>query len=344
MKWKDFKKHIDQDPIASLYLFTGREKYLAHIAYKTLEDKLVEPNFKSLNLTTFHDKGFDISKFHDAVETLPFMAEKRLIVIKEPVFLGTQNKGASKELEEQVLQTIEGLSSEVCVVFLSSKVDARKKLVKTIKKQGKHFEFDALQEGELLRWIKRKINKEEVEMDQSALNYFVANIDYLGRNQSKTLFDIENEVNKLIYYTKNKGKIIKEDIDQITSKSFENDIFKVMDAIERKNEREGLRQMEELIYQGEPILKILATLSNQMKNVLKAKELSAMGYTSKAIAKRIGIHPFVATKSIKQSANYSKKQLIDFINYITDVDAKIKTGQIEDRLGIELIVLGLCKK
>lgn len=343
MKWKEFKKHVQQDDIASLYLFTGGEKYLIDLAYKTLEKKMVDPNFKSLNLTTFHDKDFDLAKFQDAVETLPFMAEKRLVVVKEPLFLGTQKKGTSKEEEESVLQCISNLPDQVCVIFLSSKVDARKKLVKTIKKQGEHFQFDPLQENELLRWIKGKISKGKIEVDASTINYFVANMDYLGRNRSKTLFDVENEVNKLIQYTKNKGRVTQEDIDQITSKSFENDIFKVMDAIEKKNQRDGLRRMDELIQQGEPVLKILATLSNQMKNVLKVKELSGKGYTSKAIAKRIGIHPFVATKSLKQSRNYSEKQLIGFINYITNIDAKIKSGQIEDLLGIELIVLELCK-
>ncbi len=343
MKWKEFKKHIQQDEIASLYLFTGAEKYLIDLAYKTLEKKLIDPNFKSLNVTVFHDKDFDLAKFQDAVETLPFMAEKRLVVVKEPLFLGTQKKGASKEEEEQVLQCISNLPKQVCVVFLCSKVDARKKLVKTIKKEGEHYQFDSLQESELLRWIKGKINKEKIEVEAAALNYFVANMDYLGRNQKKNLFDVENEVNKLIHYTKNKGRVTQQDIDQITSKSFENDIFKVMDAIEKKNRREGLRRIDELIQQGEPVLKILATLSNQMKNVLKVKELSAKGYTSKAIAKRIGIHPFVATKSLKQSRNYTEKQLIGFINYITDIDAKIKSGQIQDLLGIELIVLELCK-
>ncbi len=343
MKWKEFKKHVQQDDIASLYLFTGAEKYQIDLAYKTLEKKLIDPNFKSLNVTTFHDKDFDLAKFQDAVETLPFMAEKRLVVVKEPLFLGTQKKGSSKEEEERVLQCISDLPDQVCVIFMASKVDARKKLVKGIKKQGTHFQFDPLQESELLRWIKGKMKKQGVEIDPAGLNYFVANLDYLGRNRTKTLFDVENEVNKLIHYKKPEGRVTSEDIDKITSKSFENDIFKVMDAIEKKNRREALRQMEELIYQGEPVLKILATLSNQMKNVLKVKELSKKGYTSKAIAKQIGIHPFVASKSLKQSRNYSEKQLIGFINFITEKDAKIKTGQIEDFLGIELIVLELCK-
>ena len=343
MIWKEFKKHLQQDNIASLYLFTGGEKYLIDLAYKTLEKKLIDPNFKALNLTIFHDKDFDLAKFQDAVETLPLMAEKRLVVVKDPLFLGTQKKGTSKEEEERVLEVIHNLPPAVCVIFLSSKVDARKKLVKTIKKQGEYFQFDPLQESELLRWIKGKMNKEKIEVEKSTLNYFVANMDYLGRNRTKTLFDVENEVNKLIHYTRNRGRVTQKDIDLITSKSFENDIFKVMDAVEKKNKREALKQMEELIYQGEPVLKILATLSNQMKNVLKVKELSGKGYTSKVIAKRIGIHPFVATKSLKQSRNYSGKQLIGFINYITDIDAKIKSGQIEDLLGIELIVMDLCK-
>ncbi len=343
MKWKEFKKHVQQEDIASLYLFTGGEKYLSDLACKTLEKKLIDPNFKSLNMTTFYDKDFDLSKFQDAVETLPFMSEKRLVVVKEPLFLSTQKKGTSKEEEDSVLRCIKGLPDQVCVIFLSSKVDARKKIVKAIKKQGRHFQFEPLQESELLRWVKGKVNKEKIEVDASTLNYFVTNMDYLGRNRSKNLFDVENEVNKLIQYCKKKGRITQEDIDDITSKSFENDIFKVMDAIEKKNQRDGLCRMNELIQQGEPVLKILATLSNQMKNVLKVKELSSKGYTSKAIAKRIGIHPFVATKSIKQSRNYSEKQLIGFINYITNIDAKIKTGQIEDLLGIELIVLELCK-
>jgi len=88
----------------------------------------------------------------------------------------------------------------------------------------------------------------------------------------------------------------------------------------------------------------MVTLSNQVKNILSAKLLLEEGYNSKMIASKIGIHPFVAQKCADQSRHYTIRQLKELLNHFLEMDHMIKSGKINDRLALELLIVEMCRK
>lgn len=85
------------------------------------------------------------------------------------------------------------------------------------------------------------------------------------------LQDLINEIRKQIEYATEGGTITKESIDLLTIKQVESVIFDLTDHLGKKNTKEAMRVLENLLYAKEPIQKILITLYNHFKKLYFTK-------------------------------------------------------------------------
>ena len=83
--------------------------------------------------------------------------------------------------------------------------------------------------------------------------------------------DLINEIRKLIEYVLPNGKIEKEDIDKLTIKKLESVIFDLTDSLGKREIEKALEVLKNLIYEKEPIQKILITLYNHFKKLYFVK-------------------------------------------------------------------------
>ena len=63
------------------------------------------------------------------------------------------------------------------------------------------------------------------------------------------------------------GTITKKDVDNLAIKTLDSNIFDLTDNLGKKNIQKALNILDELIYQKEPIQKILITLYNHFKKL-----------------------------------------------------------------------------
>ena len=79
----------------------------------------------------------------------------------------------------------------------------------------------------------------------------------------------------------------------------------------------------------------------QFRLLIQVKELQEDTLPPDAIARQLGLHPFVAKKIGEQSRNFSLAQLETIYRRLLDIDVEIKTGQTSDVLALDLLVAGL---
>ena len=163
--------------------------------------------------------------------------------------------------------------------------------------------------------------------------------EYAKNNNAFLSNQFENENNILAHY-KTTGKEI---IDKLSPKKLENDIFKLIDEIGNKNSSHAMKIVTDMILEGESVLGIFAMVSKQFKLVIQARQLQVQGYTSKTIAEKIGAHPFVVTKALKQGKQFNDEVIVDMLNFILESDYKIKNGLIKDNLAVEILVSKYCQ-
>lgn len=344
MNYKDVLKGIKQNQIKNLYLFYGEETYLLEETIKLIRQHILLPEFESLNLNIIEGKNFTVNSLIDDCETLPFMSDKKIVIVKNSEIFHGKKKVLGEADEKKLIEYLYDLPKSTCLIFREGEtVDARRKLIKEIKKNGVLVQFSKLSEVELSRWIVKTIKKQGKTINYKELSYLTSQFDYFGKNAEQCMLDIKNEINKLVAYMGEDVEVQKIHVSAVISLKFQNDIFKLLDAIALKNLEESLKRLDYMLSDGEPVMKLLFMLSKQIKNILVVKDLYDEGYSPKLIATKAKIHPYVVAKHIGQIKYFSVGKLKELLNYSVKVDSSIKAGKLPERIAIELLVVEMCK-
>ena len=175
IKAGDFKK---------VYLLYGQERYLI----KQYRDKLIKAMVNegdSMNFSSFEGDGINQKEIIDLAETLPFFADKRVILIEDA--------GIFSKAGDELGEYLKGSPESTHFIFVEESVDKRSKLYKAAAKCGNPVEFKEQTDETLARWIGMRIRKDGKGMSQAAYNSFI----------EKTGTDMENidkELEKLLLY------------------------------------------------------------------------------------------------------------------------------------------------
>lgn len=141
---KMLMEDIKNRQFKNAYLLTGEEVYLRDQYKKRLRNALLDPE-DTMNAASFEGKGIDPGAVIDLAETMPFFAERRVILIQDSGFM----KHACPELADYIPK----IPDSTCLIFTESEVDKRGRLYKAIKKSGRVAEFKRQDERTLMRWI-----------------------------------------------------------------------------------------------------------------------------------------------------------------------------------------------
>lgn len=305
-----------------IYLLFGEEAYLR----KQYRDKLKEAIIGDDNMNYHYYEGKDISigEVIDQAETLPFFAQRRLIVL--------ENSGFLKSGGEQLAEYFASPAQTTYFLLVEAEVDKRSKLYKTVTAKGCAVEFAVQDENTLKRWVLGMVKKENKKISEGSLNYLL----------EKTGTDMENirkETEKLFCYCMNKEVITEKDIEEICTKRIGNHIFDMVSAIADKKQKQALELYYELLAQKEPPMRILFLIARQFNLLLQVKELRGKGYQNKAIGEKIGLPGFIAGKYVTQAARFQTEELRAAVEACVEAEEAIKTGRINDNMSVEMLII-----
>ncbi|KPU27916.1 DNA polymerase III subunit delta [Caloranaerobacter sp. TR13] len=340
MSYKQILNDIKNNDLKRVYLIYGKENYLIDWIINEIKEKYIDKNFESLNYVHLDGKEVGVDSIVNACETLPFMSDKKIVIIENLVFL-TGGKLNDKEDEQRLNEYISKVSNFTCLIFVvrEEKIDNRKKLVKNIKKVGQVIELSKIKGEDLARWVSKTFSKYNKKITQKDIMYFIENTGYLEYSSNKTLYDLENEIIKTCNYLGCREQVKTEDIDKVLVRSLENNIFKLVDSVGQKRTDRALTLLNEMILNNEPIQLILHMVIKQIRLLFMAKLLEGKGYSQGVIAQKLGVQNFVVKKLIEQSRNFEIEELQSAFERCLKIDESIKKGQIENRLALEMLIV-----
>lgn len=314
--------HIKENNFQNVYLLYGEERYLKRQYTEKLKKALVGDD--TMNVHFYEGKDVPVTEIIDLAETMPFLAERRVIFLSD--------SGLFKSGGEQMAQYLEAPNETTFFVFTESEVDKRSKLFKTVSSKGCAVEFTAQDETTLKRWIGGLLAKEGLKITESTVLLFL----------SKTGTDMENiqtELEKLISYCLGKGVVTSEDVETICTTRLQDRIFDMTEAVARKQTSVALSLYYDLLALKVSPLQILSMLSRQYNLMLQAKELKKRGVPDREIASKIGVPPFVVSKYLSQASKYKSSDLRNALERCAQADQDVKTGLMNDKMSVELIIL-----
>lgn len=351
MTYKELNKQIKNRNLVPVYLFYGEEEYLIDYFVENIKKTFIPKEVESLNFATLDGERIDLEDIYNACETLPFMSEKRVVVVKNLNIFSRKgrnvkaeknfDKNDRKKLEEYIAY----LSDDICLIFLEKgkKADKSKKIVKKINDIGGLIEFNKLTGRDLDNWIKKSFKEQNKNISKTNINYLIQASAYFDRNAHKTLYDLKNEIIKLTTYLGNRKEIKTQDIDNIVAKSLERNIFKLLNSISEKNVNNSLKIFNEMYMLNEPIQLILHMIIRQFRLMLMYKVLKAKGYYENDISKKMKVKFYEFNKIKNYSRNFSMDQLEKGLNLCLKVDKYLKTSSMNEKLLMEMLLINLCK-
>ncbi len=324
---KRIKNDIENKTFARVYLLYGPESYLRLNYTKRLCDAIV-PESDAMNRLDLEGDNVRESEIIDFAETIPFFAERRLVRIKDS---GLMKTGA--ELLPDYMKSIPG---HAVLVFCETEADKRSRLYKAIKNAGYISEFGEQNEETLMKWAAGLLGKSDLRISAN-------NMKYLLSRTGRDMNHISLEIDKLANYCHGKTVVEKQDIDSIIGTQIENHIFDMIEAVTGGNQRRALDLYSDLLALKEPPMRILYLIARQYNQLLIIKELMAEGNSSALIAQKSGIHPFAVRKLSGIAGKFSSSDLKQAVSACVAMEEAVKTGQIGDRLSVELILLGAAR-
>jgi DNA polymerase-3 subunit delta len=282
--YRSFIKEINSGEIKKLYLLYGQESYLLDKGLEEIKSRAVT-GLEEINYMVFDNKNMDIDELRNACETLPFGSEKKLIVVKDFSGLKTKSKKGEGDKEEkaenlgaEIIPLINNLAEDTCLVFSSKgDVDKRKKLYKDINKKGSVYEFKRIDKVDLKQWIIRFFKNEGKAVGVEVLEYFMQNIGYFDKNSESNMYNIQNEMEKILAYMGEEKEVSMGSIKALINEPPENDVFKLIDACLEGDISNSLKIYSDLLLRGESTYSIIGLISWGIKNIIKIKELKEEG-------------------------------------------------------------------
>ncbi len=305
-----------------MYLLYGEEAYLRRQYRDRLKEAMVGSD--TMNYHYYEGKDIPLGAVIDQAETLPFFADRRLVVL--------ENSGLFKSGGEALAEYLSAPAQDTYFLFVEAEVDKRSRLYKTLQAKGCAVKFDIQDEDTLKRWILGMVKKENKKISQPALNFLL----------EKTGTDMENirkEMEKLFCYCLDREALREEDIDEICTKRIGNHIFDMVSAIAEKKQRQALELYYELLAQKEPPMRILFLIARQFNLLLQVKELRGKSLPNKAIGEKVGLPGFIAGKYVAQASRFRAEEIRDALEACVTAEEDIKTGRLNDHISVEMLIV-----
>ena len=324
-----------------VYLFYGTEKFLINFLIEETKKKFVNPGFESMNYIYMDGQKVNFSDIENANETLPFMAEKKVVIVEDYSVLMKKSR-EDDEAEERMTEYIKNPNTSSILIFLlnTDKIDGRRKIFKALKKHAQVIELNKLTGNEPSGWIEKHLREKGKKISRSGVEKIIEYTGYFDNEGDTDLLSLKNEIKKLADYTGDRDTVTSEDIEAVITKSLQSSIFNLVDAIADKNLSKSVRNLENMLESGGVVPVILHMIARQFRMIYSVKLYINRGYTQGAVRDKMNIrYDFIMNKLVKQSRNFSVESLEKAIKDCADLDLEMKTGKIEERLGLEKLII-----
>jgi DNA polymerase-3 subunit delta len=320
----------------NIYLFHGPDNYSA--AQKLLHwKKEFEKKFGDLNIQVLNGKELTAGAYNEAVSTLPFLGDKRMVIIED--FL----RDGDEEAQKSITDLLEGTPDHCVVVFIErGKADARTSIFKRLTKIGHATPFNDRDPHELVEWVKSESAKKGLRIGHREAGILA---DHVGPD----LWQMSQEIEKLSLYGIDKT-VDDKAIEELASRNVSSNIFKLTDYLAQKDVRMSLRTLDDLIRSGEAMMLIFHMIVRHFRIIIGIKDCTDKKYPQDKISALTGLHPFVVKKGIPQAKGFPAERLARIYRGLLQIEidtksSRIKTtagDQTELRLSLERLIVQLC--
>lgn len=321
---------------SSCLLMCGQDETLIKEYANRVIDKCLDDNFRELNLVKFDGNSMTFDGLMNACETLPFMSDKKVVVVQRAKFLRDDSDSAAAEVYKKFEKYADQIPSSCMLVmyyvFDSKREKPSKKLAK-LDKKVMVAKIDKMKGVALEGKVKSLFDDRGRDIGKVELRLLCSLLD-------NNMGIIENEVEKLIMYTHGR-EITKKDIADLFPKASDDDVFDMVDFLSQKRVEKAIESMNELVFKGEKIPYVLYMIERQFKILFGIKLGMEKKKDKNTLVRELGLHPYVCEKLMTLSKKFTLAQIERAIELCLDSEEKMKSTSLDQITEMELLMISI---
>ncbi|MCS7046380.1 MAG: DNA polymerase III subunit delta [Gemmataceae bacterium] len=260
-----------------LYVVHGDEPFLKRLVLRSIR-RLVLGDAESEGAASVHagDQA-TLADVMDDLDTLPFFAPRRLVVVEHADRFVTQYRA---QLEKAVLS----LPATATLVLEVKSWKANTKLAKLVDSAAtigctapKRYQLPAW----CASWAKTQYHK---QMPMAAAQLLV---ELAGTEMGV----LDQEVRKLAVSVGERGQINTADVDRLVGLGRVEKVFAILKAVAERRPGDALRLLDRHLEQGDEVLRIVGALTHQLRQLARAARLATQKMSLSAAMEKAGIDP-----------------------------------------------------
>lgn len=263
MDGSDFGKLTGSLP--NVLLFSGEEELLKQRALATLRAKYLPEGFEAMAEADF-DGLAAFRDIRDAAETLPFMCERRLVVVRDSQYTAAQKGPGARGSESDTDALAEYLphvpDTTVLVFYCTGKADTRLKVPKAIAKLGGQVDFPLQSAEKLASICIASVARSGKKLSKAAAERLV---EYTGRQ----MLAVRSAVEKLAAFVGERKEITTGDVEAAITPNTEAAINLLANAVMAGHADEAARLLRTQLEAGETPVGLLAYIAAAFRSRLK---------------------------------------------------------------------------
>lgn len=339
IKETELKQRIAQGQFSNVYFFYGPDHFFIVKYAKAIIKKVVAKQFESFNLQWFHGDKLVMDELQEAIESLPMMAKYKCVVVQN-----LNMDALSKADYAQLKDILKFLNETTILIFFADKIvyDVKrssrfKTITNQISKAGVVCEFQTKNKDDLKRALCEKARKASMELDMDVADYM---IDRCSMNYAILMKELE----KIIDYVNgcNQGReITKQIIDTCCIPSMESTVFQLASAIIKRKYQEAFSILDELFFQRQEPIAILAVLDMCFYDIYRGKLAYEQRIPMEQVKADFEYSPerkFAIENGMRDSRSYSTAQIRTFLDILTQSDVQLKSTKADGRLVLEQMI------
>jgi DNA polymerase-3 subunit delta len=312
-----------------LYFLHGKERYLLDRAVDLLRARVLDPRTRDFNYELFYGKEAGASRIAQAARTLPMMAKRRLILVRDADEMKADELGG-------LIPYVSDPAPETCLVFVAEKADQRLKFFSAFKKKGVFVKLDPLYERQLPDFVRGEARARAVTLAPDAVTMIVAEI-------GAELGQLADAVERLAIYVGERKQVSAEDVDKVVATTRQRSVFDLANAVGSGDRAHALVVLSSMLGARESGVRIVAMLARHLRQLWITSELLQKTRDKFEIAGALGIPPFFADDIIRQARTIDGARAKRMHAALFAADKNLKSSRLDDARILEALILDLTR-
>lgn len=320
----------------NVYFLYGNDEFAITRRLKEFEADFTDPASADMNTARLDARTMTEDELNNAVNTVPFLAPKRLVSLANPS--GKYTKPNQRKKFEQFVEKVPETARLVIHETMEARDVNRHWLVKWAAKNSASVKTQAFmlpRQWEMAGWIINETKNQGGEIEAPAAAKLAEMVGVNTRQAGQ-------EIAKLLAYVNWERQVRVQDVEAVSIVTAQESVFDFVDALAAGNGKSAQRLLHRLL-ESEDAFSLWGMVVRQFRLLLMAREVLDSRGGKEEVTKALGVHPFVAEKTTGQARAFTLPVLERIYHKLLEIDEGVKTGQFTLELALDILVVELTR-